>query len=774
MTLIPLYLAFLLSGFSGLAYQTVWVRMLTRYLGSTTAAVAVVLSMFMAGLAIGSYLAGKISKRILPLRGYMILEACVATAGLLSSFVIISVLGKYYTHLVWFVQQDPGLLLLSRIVFSAACLILPTAFMGATLPILVEFTTRQKMDFQMKLGALYAINTFGAALGVFITGFFLIGFLGEKSTLFVAALLNLLAALLVFKMSRLNPETARVRERRLREAPGKDEIAYYPVAARMWSYAGLFVSGFTALAYEIMWVRYMMLPLETSVYAFSAMLGLFLIGIGAGSLLSSRFSFSATKPLATFAFIEMLISLWTLAGMLIFSVFATLTIGYKAFPVLGFTACIFMVFPIAFLFGWQFPVAVRCSISSILSASEETGRAYALNTLGTILGSLLAGFVLLPLMGTGFSLLLLSGANLLIGFVLYYLSRSDEKRSALLVPVVALIGLCAVLVFKNGDPYRYAMLIRAAQDLGADFKVFGFDEGIAGTTVSAGVPGKMFAKNLYINGVGVTRLCTETKLMAHLPLTLVERPKKMLVICFGMGTTVRSAGTHRGLLIEAVDIVPAVFDYFTHFHPDGAETLRNPNIRFHGDDGRNFLLATRDRYDVITIDPSPPLHAAGTVNLYTKEFLELCKSRLSESGLVCLWAAPGPASEILMLMKTFRTVFPEATLWGGIKMTGFYMIGGNRPLPMSPERLNALTDNLSAIRDLGEWDAAYQNRTVLKNLFLLGPKEFAALVEDTDEVTDDHPFTEFPLWRRLTKNWRQILTADDIRRLSAQGWFNRP
>jgi spermidine synthase len=745
--------------------------MLTRYLGSTTAAVAVVLSVFMAGLAVGSYFGGKISKKIPPLRGYMILEVCIAAAGLLSSFVIISAFGKYYLHLFSFAQYHTFSLLLCRIVFSMACLILPTALMGATLPFLVEFTTRQRMDFQVKLSALYSINTFGAALGVFVTGFILIGFLGEKSSLLVAALFNIAAAFCVYKMRALEKESGQGRT--MQVAAEKEDVTFYPKAIRVWSYAALFVSGFTALAYEIIWVRYMMIPLETSVYAFSTMLGLFLVGIGAGSLLSSRFTFSITKPLTTFAFMEIFISLWTLAGMLVFGMFATFTNGYRTFPVLGFTACVCMIVPIAILFGWQFPVAVRCSVSSTSAASEDTGRAYALNTLGTILGSLLAGFVFLPVIGTGLSLLLLSAANLLIGFVLYFLSRPEERKSSLLLPALALTVLLSVLVFKNGDPYRFTMHIRIAQDFGQDFKVFGFDEGVAGTTVSAAVPGKMFLRNLYINGVGVTRLCTETKLMAHLPLALVENPRKMLVICFGMGTTVRSAGLYRGLIVEAVDIVPRVFDYFPVFHHDAAETLKNPNIHLYGDDGRNFLLARNGRYDVITIDPSPPIHSAGTVNLYTREFFELCKSKLSQSGLICLWVPPAPAGEALMIMKTFRNVFPEATLWGGIKMPGFYLIGGHGPLLLTPEKLDMIVDKMRQIDDLGEWDAAYKERNVLKNLYLLGPDQFALLVQDADEVTDDHPFTEFPLWRSIMNVQQGLLTAGDVRNLSAQGWFTR-
>jgi spermidine synthase len=237
-----------------------------------------------------------------------------------------------------------------------------------------------------------------------------------------------------------------------------------------------------------------------------------------------------------------------------------------------------------------------------------------------------------------------------------------------------------------------------------------------------------------------------------------------------MGTTLRSASRHPGVQvdIDAVDIVPNVFDCFKFFHKDAENIVKLPNVHLYADDGRNFLLLNQKAYDVITIDPAPPIYSAGTVNLYTREFLELCKSRITASGVVCLWLPPAPASELMMIMKTFVNVFPGASLWGGLRMPGFYLIGGHHSFGQTSESLSALAQQLSKIPDLSEWDAIYQDEAIMANLYLLGPNELLGLVKNVSEVTDDHPYTEFPLWRGVLSGKMPDLTATVIRRHKQQ------
>ena len=758
--------AFFLSGMSGLIFQIVWVRMLTRYLGSTTAATATVLCVFMGGLALGAFVGGKLADRYKkPLIGYVILEIGIAISALLASFTFISAFGQIYLR-IYEVLGNYGLYLTaSRVLFSMLCLFLPTVLMGATLPLLMAHVTRYNDHFQQGLGRLYSINTFGAVVGVFVAGFFLLGFLGETASLLIAAALNLIAALLARHLQ------IKIKKEDCHTQPSKnaqDAVAVpagFSVRIRYWARLVIFVSGFTALAYEILWSRFLMLPLKTSIYAFSFMLGLFLLGIAYGSWLSTRFAVSRERPVSTFAGLEILIGFLTVFGMLIFSGFGKISNGFLEGYALSMITAFLMVFPVAVAFGWQFPVAVRCCLSDSNLPGKATGWAYAANTLGAILGSITVGFILIPFLGTTQTMILLASLNIILGGILWWIRPQAERRGKPVFAYAFITGFVVVCVMVTA-PYKRVMFERVQQYLGANAQMYAFHEGIAGTVVPAGKPDDPMARHLFTNGVGMTVLVSETKLMAHLPMALAKDPKRILVVCFGMGTTLRSASRHPGVQvdIDAVDIVPNVFDCFKFFHQDADRIVKKPNIHLYADDGRNFLLLNEKAYDVITIDPAPPIYSAGTVNLYTHEFLALCKSRITDSGVVCLWLPPAPASELMMIMKTFVNVFPGASLWGGLRTPGFYLIGGNRSFEQTPDSLSSLVRRLSQISDLSEWDAFYQDEAVLANLYLLGPGALRGLVKNVPEVTDDHPYTEFPLWRGVLTGRMPDLTATVIRR----------
>jgi len=761
-----LFFAFFLSGMSGLIFQIVWVRMLTRYLGSTTSATATVLCVFMGGLALGAFVGGKFADRYKkPLIGYVILEIGIAVAALLASFTFISVFGQIYLRIYELFGNNGLYLTASRVAFSMLCLFLPTVLMGVTLPLLVAHVTRQNDNFQQGLGGLYSINTFGAVLGVFVAGFFLLGFFGETVSLLIAATLNLIAALLAghlqMKLKNNDPQTQQLKDaKRAVETP-----VGFSLRIRYWSRLAIFVSGFTALAYEILWGRFLMLPLRTSIYAFSFMLGLFLLGIAYGSWLSTRFAVSKERPVSTFAVLEILIGFLTVLGLLMFTVFGKISNGFISGYSLGMITAVLMVFPVAVAFGWQFPVAVRCCLSDSNLPGKATGWAYAANTLGAILGSIAVGFILIPYLGTTQTMILLAMLNIVLGGILLWI-RPRAERSGRPVFSYAVTAAFVVVCVMVTAPYKRVMFERVQQYLGANAQMYAFHEGIAGTVVPAGAPKDPMARHLFTNGVGMTVLASETKLMAHLPMALAKDPKRILVVCFGMGTTLRSASRHPGVQvdIDAVDIVPNVFDCFKFFHKDAEDIVQQPNVHLYADDGRNFLLLNQKAYDVITIDPAPPIYSAGTVNLYTREFLELCKSRITDSGVVCLWLPPAPASELMMIMKTFTNVFPGASLWGGLRMPGFYLIGGNRSFEQTPDSLSLLVRRLSKISDLSEWEDFYRDEAILAQLYLLSPHALSALVKNIPEVTDDHPYTEFPLWRGVLTGKMPDLTATVIRR----------
>ncbi|MEW6263882.1 MAG: fused MFS/spermidine synthase [Thermodesulfobacteriota bacterium] len=742
--------AFFLSGLSGLMYQTVWVRMLTRLLGSTTPATATVLAVFMAGLALGGLLGGRLSERLRrPLTGYALLEAAIAATACLASFLLIDTLGRGYLGIYDWLRGRPGLILTARVSLAASCLLIPSALMGATLPLLVKWAAARE-ELQTGLGRLYALNTAGAVAGVLLAGFVLLGEIGERNTVFLAVVFNLAAAALAWSLDlSFGPVEARVTARPAGTQAFKTDPTPYPGRVRAWAKAALFWSGFSALAYEILWTRYLLLPLWTSIYSYSFMLGLMLAGIALGSFISTRFDFPRRRPLANFALSEVLIGVSSAAGLTAFLVLGRLTEGFRGSLSLNLLTAVLMVFPAALVFGWQFPLAVRCGAADFSAGGRETGSAYFINSMGTILGSLAAGFLLIPWLGTAKAMAWLAATNLALGFVLLALSPAVER--GWLAWASSLLALAAVtLLVLSGDPYREVLKKRLEAEFGRDAEIYAYDEGVAATTVPVGSPRKPRGKGLMVNGINMTVLVSETKFMAHLPLALIPgRPEKMLIICFGMGTTLRSAVKYLDPpgRIDVVDIVPVVFDYFRFYHRDAADVLARPGVRAHADDGRNFLLLTREKYDVINIDPAPPLYSAGTVNLYTREFLAMCRSRLTERGLVCLWLPPAPASELYMIMRTFANEFPGACLWGGLNVPGLFLVGGRREPAFREQDLDGLAEKLASIRDLSEWDPSWGRPKVIKDLYLAGPEELRTLTAPYRQVTDDRPYTEFPLWR---------------------------
>jgi spermidine synthase len=747
-----LFLAFFLSGCSGLIFQTVWVRMLTRYVGATSYATATVLAVFMGGLAIGGWLGGRFADRARrPALIYAVLELLIAATGLAASFVVIQGLSTYYVSFYDTFGTHPSAVLLLRIVFIVCCLLPPTVLMGATLPLLVSFVSRLGDSLQVGLAKLYTINTLGAVVGVLVAGLFLIGEFGERTSLIVAGSLNLLAALLAVALR--SPQGAAAAP--ITAATSSEDAEVYSPGVRRLAVLAFMISGYSALAYEIFWSRYLVLWLQTSIYAFSVMLGTFLVGITMGSLVVARQKRHA-DPLAKFGMLEILIGFWTVLGLglLPWSNDLFIAASSTSHPVayrfiLSAMTCVAWVMPIAFFFGVQFPIAIRCCQRRSDAPGRTTGMAYAANTLGTIIGALSASFLLIPLLGTARAMVLVAALNIVIGLFLLAAAPAIERKGRLVLG----FGLAVVFVglaYFVGDPYRPIMAARF-KSIGSGWEIFHSFESATANTISGGDLSKKYERTLVVNGTGMTELCNETKLMAYLPYLLAENPKRLLVVCFGMGTTFRSASQYPDLVIDAVDIVPEVFQCFSDFHPDAEVWTSRPNAHLHADDGRHFLLIHPEKYDVITIDPAPPLYSAGTVNLYTKEFFQLCKDRLAPKGVLNVWLPEAPEIEMKLVMRSFLEVFPEMSLWGSLGYPGFFLIGGHQSMHQTPEQVAAIAKKLSTIPDLLEWkiNADYSQPAEVERLYMLDGPGLRPYLEGVPVVSDDHPYTEFPLWRRL-------------------------
>jgi spermidine synthase len=378
-------------------------------------------------------------------------------------------------------------------------------------------------------------------------------------------------------------------------------------------------------------------------------------------------------------------------------------------------------------------------------SGSSVAAVYGFNTIGNVLGSAVTGFILIAVIGSTRSILLLALINILTGFILLCMENAKPWLSRLKYAVIFPVVLIMMPNFINKDVFLD--VVRDAYGLwGKTSRIYFHKECAQGSLISYE---KNNWKSLLINGNGQTKLCTETKLMAHLPMILADDPKKFLVICFGMGTILKSASIYRDLRIETVELVPEIYQCFKYYHPGSEGLLKSKNLKMIAEDGRNFLLLSRDKYDVISVDPSPPINSAGTVNLYTREFFQMCREHLTLGGVMCMWFPGGGPTVDLMIMKTFESVFPDMLVWKGPNGWGFYMTGKLEKIVIKLARVTEAFNNKEMIADLVEYDKSCFKIGQLLGLYMLDGEDVRKRTKEYPIITDDHPYTEFPLFNGL-------------------------
>ncbi|MGA2093933.1 MAG: fused MFS/spermidine synthase [Sedimentisphaerales bacterium] len=732
---------FFASGISGLIYEVVWLRILSRVIGVTAYATAVTLAAFMAGLALGSFIFGRfVDKRNDQLRIFAQLQISLAIFAIITP-IILNGSVPVYKFVSVITHQNAVAISLSKVVVSFLSLLLPAMLMGGTLPALTSYLVRQGGMFGKNFSLLYGLNTLGAVVGVLLSGFITIGAIGEWNTIFIGAAINLLVGFITLVIYRRGLRFAGITDT-IRSAGVKtadNRISIYPDTVRKTVLIAFMISGFTALAYEVIWTRQLILFLLTSIYAFSGMLAIFLIGVALGSMFMNKFVDRLRTPLFIFGILELAIGVLSIFNLYLFGLLDGTFLSRIFSPVV-------LILPLTFLFGVIFPIASLCYAKSTDVTGTSVGALYAFNAIGNVAGSLLTGFLFINLLGSSKTVVILGFVNIMLGLVLLWLEPFASKGSKLKFLLIVPFAVVLTLGFKGKDPFLAVIENRIAQ--GAhNYKIYENRETVEGTVTSFI---KNDAKQLWINGYGQTVLCTETKLMAHLSVMLADKPKEMLVICFGMGTTPTSACIYDDLKITCVELVPEVFKCFPYYHSEAQKVISRPGFRMIGNDGRNFLLLSPDKYDIIIVDPSPPVYNAGTVNLYTREFLTLCREHLTRGGVMCLWFPGSSREDNLAIYKTFNSVFSNMTIWKGPRGWGFYLFGTLRPTSIDGAKIEGAFTNPLLVKDLSEYDdVCVTSRQLLKLYMLRDGNDLERVTKTAPIITDNYPYTEFPLWRDL-------------------------
>lgn len=753
-----IYALFFLSGTSGLMYEVVWLRMLTRITGVTTYATSTVLAAFMAGMALGSLLLGRyIDSKPEKLKIYATLELLIG----ISAVVLPSLLNEIVPVYGWLHKlggENAGLGGILRGGLSFFIVLVPTTLMGGTLPVIGSYLVRKDHRFGRHLSMLYGLNTLGGVMGVLVSGFVTIGALGEMVTIYIGAGINLLVASTAYKLGRLESSADPPKAPPGSQTLQSYRLSPYSYSVRRFVLVAAAVGGLTALAYEVIWTRHLILFLRTSIYAFSGMLALYLCGIALGGVAVSRRVVSIRAPLSLVGWLEILLGVLSVVNLYLFSSldcpWPNSFIDYLK-PV---CATWVIVFPITFVLGMIFPIMGVCYAPSVDKTGASIGALYAANTLGSIVGSLSACFFFIPIIGSTSSISLLASVNVILGVILLALEPTwSFTRKLSCAPIVIIFVLLAFgslhrdpfLTTIQGRVYAHASTSPlSGANTPSRTEIDFHREGIQGTVTALQVMG---SKQLWIDGVGMTGLGSETKLMAHLPILFAKDPKDFLVICFGMGTTVRSALLYPDMKVTSVELVPEVYETFKYFHPGKVNELNNKNVELIVDDGRNYLQFTAKKFDCITVDPAPPVWSAGTVNLYTKEFITLCRNHLNPNGAMCLWF-PGYTRDVdLSILKTFTEVFAYTSVWSGPHLRGYYIIGMLRPQPWTELRANVNRAFREPwfTKDLTEFDHSVESPQDLLRLLLWDEKQAREWANEGSTITDNYPYTEFFLWRIL-------------------------
>ena len=742
---------FVASGAAGLIYQVVWSRELVLVFGNTTQAVATIVTAFMAGLGFGSLVGGRLADTSLrPLRLYGLVELAVAAMAALLPFAF-SVLAEVYRGVWPSLVERPGQLAGVRFGLALAAVAPATFLMGMTLPLLTRYLVRSLDETGARLGELYAANTAGAMAGTLLGGFVLIEFLGLHLTSYLAVSLNVaagLGALLLSRRWEASPDPAGARrERRARPEVPRD---FRP--RRRAVLAATFVSGFVSLALEVLWTRMLAEGTGSSIYIFTTILAIFLLGIALGSFLYRRFSRPAGERLGTLGL--------CLAGVGVLAQ-ATVVLGSGMVGHVPFVVrTVAVLLPATVLMGYAFPLAGRLATPSAEAAGGSVGLLYAANTGGSILGSFGAAFVLAGTLGTNGSILLLGGLNLLAGAVLFAAdpvgrNQADAgSRRVVLgrgrVVAAGMAGLAVLGLVASSLDLPVTRTRTQNELLSTGLPVTHAEDELA-TVDTVGGPAR--GRRLLVGGVGMTSLTVDTKLMGYLSKALRPDAKDFLVIAFGMGGTYRS-GLQLGLRTDAVELSPTVPSRMPVFFPDGDQFLHHPDGRVIVSDGRNYVRLSRETYDMVAVDPAPPIESAGSVVLYTREFLTEGKARLRPGGVFMLWIPYAlPLDDFKEHVRTFAGVFGHVRLVLSPGRHGVFMFGSDAPLEFAEANVRKVLGTPAAISDLNDvpdhppTDADGWVEEVRRSQWL-ADDQLRAFLGPGPQITDDRPRSEYFLWRR--------------------------
>jgi spermidine synthase len=711
---------FLVSGFCSILYEIVWLRLGMAQFGVTTALASIVLSMFMAGLGLGSWGSGRLISRyedrirIPALRLYALAELLIGVSALLVPYQLLwgrKLLERIAVSSSWAYYLGSGVCIALTLIPWSGC-------MGATIPLaMLAIRNKGSAQAERSFSHLYLANVLGAVLGATVP-LLLIELYGFRGTLKIGATLNLLLALSAVVLS--VGRTAASELSALADATSRGVPSYVTSGGTIRPLVLLFLTGLTSMGMEVVWIRQFTPYVNTVVYAFASILATYLASTFIGSQVYRLWSQKKRQASRL---------IWVLLGLFALLPLVAANPSFRFSKLLRLTLGIA---PFSGLLGFVTPWLVdRWSGGDPVRA----GKAYAVNITGCILGPLLSGFLLLPLMSERWVSLVFSLPWLLIGVRPEWHPGREKLRldwQGRFSYAVVLLALTLVFTHTGYEDQ------------------FGRSEVLRDNTATIVATGEGMNKQLLVNGVGITGLTPITKLMAHLPLAYLDHPaKNALVVCFGMGTTYRSLLSW-DIPVTAVELVPSVPRVFGFYHSDGPQLLRSPLSQLVIDDGRRYLERTSGQYDVITIDPPPPVEAAASSLLYSKEFYAIIRQRLRPGGIQQQWLPGGDAVVRASVARALQESFAYVRVFHSVEGWGYHFLASNHPLPDRTARELAQRLSLKAASDLVEWGPETNPEGEFADVLSreISLDGMIAQAPQAPALQDDRPVNEYYAMRR--------------------------
>jgi len=758
-----LFLLFFCSGASALIYEVVWVRVFANVFGNTIYSASIVTAIFMLGLGIGSYAAGALSDRAYAagrslLRVFAVIELAIGALAFGVS-VLLPHLGDFSAAVSSYTRDARGWYVLSPASYAgragiAIVLLTPvTMLMGATLTVLIRHLVRSGADLSgPRIGLLYGVNTLGAAIGCVLTDFAFVPGYGFRATQMIAVAINFATATgaLLLKSQSPNPKPQIPKNLQIPD-PGS------PIRVRVAA-ATLMTTGFAGMGMEILWFRHFSILLGEFRAVFALLLGVVLLAMGAGSLAGGYVQRRMQRPVHLLMLVQGLFVASTLAGLAAANAraindaavsYAARQLGPAAAGIgRELTEIWFNARPIllvaavpALLMGFAFPLANAIVQRTESAVGRRAGLLYLANTFGAVGGAIATGFVLLPMLGMQRSAtLLMTAAALAVLPLAFGAGASPRTRSALWLSLAASTVAIGVWLLLPSD----YLLSRAL--LFPPHRAYTISEGI--TELIAVTDGPDGGRVLVTNGhpMSSTELLSQRymRAMAHVPLLALDNPQRVLVLCYGVGNTAHAATLHPTVQrVDVVDLSRHVLEQSSYFKQVNSDVLNDRRVTVYINDGRHHLQMDVDRYDLVTLEPPPIVHA-GVAALYTTEFYERVRSRLKPGGYISQWlpAYGVPHSMILSMVRSFIDVFPNAVLLSGAS-SNLLLIGTTGATnEIDPSRLESALMRAPAVdADLKRLDLGTPRNIV--GMFVASATTLATATREVQPVTDDRPIQEY-------------------------------